>query len=785
MYSVVQFVGLPFRWLWTSLGRLGLAERKIIEGLWRSPGRLCRAIWGRLEPLRRALRRVLAPVAQTLWRPLRALFRLIARPFRWPLAQLRGAVLWMAPLLWEELGRLGIALRISLRRLLTWVTAPVVIPARFVWQRALGPLLSPLWRWFTLSILVPGKAAISRWRARPGPGRAMVPKAAELARGKLASLRTSPVFWIRLTGFLAATNLILLYLLTHASVPSGQPVEAGPAEPPVAGSVAVLLPTADPLLAPSPVTPVPGSVPRIATGSVAFVARQDGNDDIYALTVGRNRAVRLTSHPADDRDPAWSPDGRRLAFASRRDGNWELNLLDVPTGFLARLTWQVAYDGNPSWAPDGQWLAFESYRDNNLDIYIIPVTGGDPVRLTSHPAPDYAPAWSPSGRHISFISWRSGSPEIYLFPLDDARDEAAFDVSRSPDVDEDHPCWDPEGHYLVYTGRSGSQSLVYAQPVANNLPSGDPVSIGQGREPTWVPGADSVLYVHDQGARHYLLASSVSGWGAAPEVYLSEFPLSSPAWTQAILPPAFASRETRASTRPLYLEAIANPAAEGPPYTLVALDEIQVGGPYLSDRVDDSFEALRRRVQEEAGWDFLASLDKMWESMDSVPPPELGQESWHVAGRAFDIKDKLTSGVRPLVEVVRELTGCSPAAEPCTGTQTWWRVYVRAVRQDGSQGEPLRTQPWNFQARYSGNTADYESGGRAKSTIPEGYYIDFTQLAADYGWERVPAGRTWRTYFPAILFWHLEKREGLTWEAAMGELFSAKELNPASRISAP
>ena len=40
--------------------------------------------------------------------------------------------------------------------------------------------------------------------------------------------------------------------------------------------------------------------------------------------------IRLTDHPANDVNPAWSPDGRRIAFASNRRGPYDIYVLTVP-----------------------------------------------------------------------------------------------------------------------------------------------------------------------------------------------------------------------------------------------------------------------------------------------------------------------------------------------------------------------------------------------------------------------------------------------------------------------
>jgi TolB protein len=201
----------------------------------------------------------------------------------------------------------------------------------------------------------------------------------------------------------------------------------------------------------------------------------------------------------------------------------------------------------------------------------------------------------------------------------------------------------------------------------------------------------------------------------------------------------------------------------------VQLWEVPVNAPapYLSDKVDQSFLALRRRVIDEAGWDLLGQLDNMFTPLEAKPLPGQPIQSWNKAGRAFDLSYQDVTTFQPRVEVVREEIGA----------ETYWRIYLRAEAQDGSQGEPLRRLPWDFRARYGEDPRFYDQGGRYKDEIPAGYYVDFTDLAADYGWERVPAGDNWRTFFPGIRFWHYVKRGDLTWAEAMREIYLPEALD--------
>ncbi len=53
-----------------------------------------------------------------------------------------------------------------------------------------------------------------------------------------------------------------------------------------------------------------------------------------------------------------------------------------------RLTSSPAEENSPVFSPDGTQIAFKANYENNTDAYIIPASGGQPQRLTWHPGTD-------------------------------------------------------------------------------------------------------------------------------------------------------------------------------------------------------------------------------------------------------------------------------------------------------------------------------------------------------------------------------------------------------------
>jgi TolB protein len=530
---------------------------------------------------------------------------------------------------------------------------------------------------------------------------------------------------------------------------------------------AAVVPTPNSTALPSPATSLGGG------GAVAFSMRRDGNTDIYARKLEDDQLLRLTYHPAEDREPVWAPDGETIAFVSHREDNWDIYRLDLVSGALIRLTRDPHYDAHPSWSPDGAFITFESYRSGNLDIYIMAADGSEVHQLTANQAADFAPAWSPDGRHIAFVSYRDGSRDIFLYPLDAGTESAIINLTQTPDRDEGAPTWSSDGSSLAFSvGRFGADTIYVTTFDWNNnfIDEAQTQLFNPGSRPDWSPDGKSLIYEYHRAQQTHLIIDRVTSWGTRYDLFNTDLQLRDPSWGLPTVDPGLLAQERQAAplaSASLYIEEILPTPESGPPYTIVSLKDVNGGDDreFLSDRVNDAFAALRQRVLEETGTDYLANIGDSFRAIVAESPPGQSPRSWHKAGRAFDLNQGLYEREEQLVELVRE----------DIGFRTYWRVFLRAARQDGSLGEPLHQAPWDLKARQEGGLAARE-GGELTEEVPLGYYVDFTQLAADYGWERVPANNGWRSEWADANWWVLQKPQALTWLQAMLELYELDQI---------
>jgi tricorn protease len=142
------------------------------------------------------------------------------------------------------------------------------------------------------------------------------------------------------------------------------------------------------------------------------------------------------------RQPAVSKD--HLAFVYAGD----IWLSDRDGQHPVRLTTDPATEFAPHFSPDGNWIAFSAGYDNNIDVYVVPVQGGQPRRLTWHPSADVVTGWSTDSKRVLFVSYReisnSRSGQFYEVPLEGGYERK---IMKAVAVEG---AWSPDGKRLAY-----------------------------------------------------------------------------------------------------------------------------------------------------------------------------------------------------------------------------------------------------------------------------------------------------------------------------------------------
>jgi photosystem II stability/assembly factor-like uncharacterized protein len=230
-------------------------------------------------------------------------------------------------------------------------------------------------------------------------------------------------------------------------------------------------------LSPSSAEAVSIATPRtVPAGQCRIAYEEDG--DIYVRECDGTGEYRLTDHPAEERYPAWSPDGTRIVFYSNREhmsqpGGEDINDLFLVNADGSGLTPLTSGEGNdmfPDWSPDGGRIAF--HGDCGLilidpkGIYLTPIRArGDA------PCVDY-PTWSPDGRRLAFTSWQP-EPGRTVFVINEdgsgLLELAHFQAGDALAV------WSPDGQRLGIEVRVDDGTTQYY--LLNADGSGGPVEV--------------------------------------------------------------------------------------------------------------------------------------------------------------------------------------------------------------------------------------------------------------------------------------------------------------------
>lgn len=174
---------------------------------------------------------------------------------------------------------------------------------------------------------------------------------------------------------------------------------------------------------------------------------EEGADfDIIACALDGSGFTRLTTDPASDTTPAWSPNGNRIAFTSFRDGTPHIYLMNADGSNQRRLTSGDMPEYDPQWSPDGKMIAFWSGDPNGTtQVYTVNADGTGLRQLTDSPGLNDGAVWSPDGAMLAFSSRRTGHREIYLMNVDGS---GVAQLTDDP-AEDLNPSWRPPRHLTI------------------------------------------------------------------------------------------------------------------------------------------------------------------------------------------------------------------------------------------------------------------------------------------------------------------------------------------------
>jgi len=192
------------------------------------------------------------------------------------------------------------------------------------------------------------------------------------------------------------------------------------------------------------------------------------NHDIYTVPARGGTPRQITTNPAADGFPRYSPDGKYIAYrAQRRSGfeadRWELMLYDRETGSVRSLTQDFDQHVGPFvWAPDGTKLYFEAQENAAVPLFCVSTRGND-VRKVFEGHCNHNICITSDGKFLLFTHASAvRPPEIYRCASDGTGAEPVTSVNDAVFAALEVP---PPAS-VTYDGEGGSkiQAWIYTPP---------------------------------------------------------------------------------------------------------------------------------------------------------------------------------------------------------------------------------------------------------------------------------------------------------------------------------
>jgi tricorn protease len=211
---------------------------------------------------------------------------------------------------------------------------------------------------------------------------------------------------------------------------------------------------------------VTGNVQNYGISPSGVRAVIEAHGDILTIPSNDGSVRNLTQTPGvEERDPAWSPDGRWIAYFSDASGEYTLRLRDqkgLKPERVIRLEPYPSFYYSPVWSPDSKKIAYE---DKHGGLYYIDITATSPhaVKVAEQPYETFDPntfqhVWSPDSRYIAYIKQLPNF--LHAVDVYDTKDRSVHQVTDGM-ANVISPAFDRSGKYLYFLASTDTGFTAY------------------------------------------------------------------------------------------------------------------------------------------------------------------------------------------------------------------------------------------------------------------------------------------------------------------------------------
>lgn len=218
-------------------------------------------------------------------------------------------------------------------------------------------------------------------------------------------------------------------------------------------------------------------------GQVIFSCFRENHWDLFLKANPTSSAVqKLTSHGAQDINPAIAPDSSRVAFASNRSGNYDIFIMSMNGGTAKQqVTDTNDIDYSPDWSPDNKMIAYTRHSsiDNQYYIWLKNLENNANIQI----GPGLNPKFSPDGKTILFQRASTQGQKWFGLWTMDLSGGSRTQIVSSNDWGAIDASWSPDGERIIFVSSKGVSGRFINEAGSQRVP-------GQSSNNLWVISAD-------------------------------------------------------------------------------------------------------------------------------------------------------------------------------------------------------------------------------------------------------------------------------------------------------